>query len=222
MNREDFMPEMRLGLTSGSVETTDSGHQSFRLLLGISVCSFLIILTSFHTPSDYLQPCAESLDYWLAAMSGVSCISIISALVQYYLPKETITQFCALALVPITVCCMEICCVMYGVILLQNDLHDCLESYWLTTVLLIVLSIIRLVCLCVYSLLVIIQNCDQCIISLTHLWEENETWICAYCGGSTDLDEECARYPCRHTFHLNCMEARPPLQCPVCSVSFDA
>jgi hypothetical protein len=207
--------------TSPGSEPLQSDHQSFRLLLTISALSFLIILAGLNAPSGFLLTCEDQLEYWLAGMSGVSCVSIVCGVVQYYLPKETIGHFCVLALLPVLVSGLEMVSAMLGIVLLHSS-QACNQGYWVICLVVLLLSVVKLGCYCVYSMVVILRNCDQCLFSLARLCNINESLQCAYCQEQVDA-ESCLRYPCRHSFHAYCLGIRlGPSQCPICAPVFDA
>ena len=207
--------------TSPSLEPLQSDHQSFRLLLTISALSFLIILAGINAPSGFLQTCEDQLEYWLTGMSGISCVSIVCGVVQYCLPKETIGHFCVLALLPVLVSGLEMLSAMLGIVLLHSS-QVCSHSYWVICLVVLLLSVAKLGCYCVYSTVVILQNCDQCLFSLARLCNNNESMQCAYCREPVDA-ESSLRYPCRHSFHAYCLGIRlAPSQCPICAPVFDA
>lgn len=207
--------------TSRSSEPSESDYHSFRLLLTISALSFLIIIAGINAPSGFLQTCEDQLEYWLAGMSGVSCVSIVCGVVQYCLPKETIGHFCVLALLPVLVSGLEMVSAMLGIVLLHNS-QACYQSYWVTCLVVLLLSIAKLACYCLYSIVVILHNCDQCLFSLARLYNNNESMQCAYCREAVEA-ESSLRYPCRHSFHAYCLGITlVPSHCPICAPVFDS
>jgi len=201
---------------------SNTDYQSFRLLLCISALSFLIILVELHGPTDFLQVCEAELGYWVTGMCGVSSVSVCCGVLQYYLPKETLGQFCVLALLPVGVCGLEMLGAMMGMVLLHNNIETCNQSYWVLCLLVLLLSLTKLFCYCVFSLVVILHNCGQCLFCLSHLFSDSEARQCAYCEGRVEV-EDSRSYPCRHSFHSYCLGIYvASSQCPICAPSFDA